>query len=248
MRQMKVQPFFFEAGPRAVLLLHGFTGNSADVRMLGRFLEKYGYTTYAPHYRGHGVPPERLIVSNAAEWWADVQEAYQFLKDKGYEEIAIAGLSLGGVLALKLGVNVPLKGIITMCSPMTMRTLDVMFEGVLQYASEYKQKEGKSIDEIKQEISSIKQQGMPSLVTLQQLVQNVRQDIEFLYTPLFVVQSTSDEVIDPQSATILFERVESEQKQIKWYNQSGHVITLGPEKEQLHHDIYEFLQSLDWSS
>lgn len=36
------QPFFFQAGPRAVLLLHGFTGSSADVRMLGRFLEKKG--------------------------------------------------------------------------------------------------------------------------------------------------------------------------------------------------------------
>ncbi len=36
------KPFTFEAGPRAVLLLHGFTGHSADVRMLGRFLEKKG--------------------------------------------------------------------------------------------------------------------------------------------------------------------------------------------------------------
>jgi len=34
------KPFTFEGGKRAVLLLHGFTGNSADVRMLGRFLEK----------------------------------------------------------------------------------------------------------------------------------------------------------------------------------------------------------------
>ena len=29
------QPFFFEEGKRAVLLLHGFTGNSSDVRQLG---------------------------------------------------------------------------------------------------------------------------------------------------------------------------------------------------------------------
>ena len=42
------QPFTFGEGKRAVLLLHGFTGNSADVRMLGRFLEKKGYTCHAP--------------------------------------------------------------------------------------------------------------------------------------------------------------------------------------------------------
>ncbi|GAA3319729.1 hypothetical protein GCM10020331_027810 [Ectobacillus funiculus] len=43
------KPFTFEAGERAVLLLHGFTGHSADVRMLGRYLEGKGYTCHAPH-------------------------------------------------------------------------------------------------------------------------------------------------------------------------------------------------------
>lgn len=40
MKIVPPKPFTFEAGKRAVLLLHGFTGSSADVRMLGRFLEK----------------------------------------------------------------------------------------------------------------------------------------------------------------------------------------------------------------
>lgn len=40
MRNAEIKPFFFQAGKRAVLLLHGFTGSSSDVRMLGRFLEK----------------------------------------------------------------------------------------------------------------------------------------------------------------------------------------------------------------
>ena len=40
MKLASPKPFTFEGGDRAVLLLHGFTGNSADVRMLGRFLEE----------------------------------------------------------------------------------------------------------------------------------------------------------------------------------------------------------------
>ena len=32
------EPFFFEAGPRTVLLLHAYTGSANDVRLLGRFL------------------------------------------------------------------------------------------------------------------------------------------------------------------------------------------------------------------
>lgn len=57
------KPFTFKAGKRAVLLLHGFTSHSADVRMMGRFLEKRGYTSHAPIYRGHGVPLEELVES-----------------------------------------------------------------------------------------------------------------------------------------------------------------------------------------
>lgn len=37
MKIAQPKPFTFEGGEKAVLLLHGFTGNSADVRMLGRF-------------------------------------------------------------------------------------------------------------------------------------------------------------------------------------------------------------------
>ena len=55
------KPFFFEEGKRAVLLLHGFTGNSADVRQLGRYLQKKGYTSYAPQYEGHAAPPEEIL-------------------------------------------------------------------------------------------------------------------------------------------------------------------------------------------
>src|SRR5699024_10118884 len=115
------KPFTFKAGKRAVLLLHGFTGNSADVRQLGRFLEKKGYTCHAPQYRGHGVPPEELVKTGPDEWWEDVMEAYNHLKDNGYDEIAVCGLSLGGVFSLKLGYNVPIKGIIPMCAPMYIK-------------------------------------------------------------------------------------------------------------------------------
>ena len=239
-------PFFFQAGPRAVLLLHGFTGSSADVRMLGRFLEKHGYTSLAPHYKGHGVPPEELIVSNPEEWWQDVKNGYTQLKEAGYEEIAVAGLSLGGVFSLKLATSHPVKGVVTMCSPMTMRTTDIMFEGVLEYAKQYKKQQGKSEQEIELEIEAIKKQGMASLPQLQQLIHDVRHNIDLLYAPILVIQSRHDNVINPDSANIIFNSVESIDKNLSWYEQSGHVITLDKERDLLHEEVLTFLNTLDW--
>src|SRR5690606_19839490 len=133
----------FEAGPRAVLLLHGFTGHTADVRMLGRFLEKNGYTTHAPIYRGHGLPPEDLIVTRPDEWWEDVVKAYQHLKDLGYNEIAVCGLSLGGVLSLKLAFSENIKAVIPMCAPMFFDNEQQLTTGFKAFSKEYKQLEGK---------------------------------------------------------------------------------------------------------
>jgi carboxylesterase len=246
MKKALSSPFFFEAGPRAVLLLHGFTGSSADVRMLGRYLEKHGYTSHAPHYKGHGVPPEELIVTNPSEWWQDVINGYNTLKQAGYEEIAVAGLSLGGVFSLKLALEKPVKGVVTMCSPMTMRTTDIMFEGVIEYAKQYKKQQGKSEQEIELEIEAIKKRGMASLPQLQQLINDVRQMIDLLYAPILVIQSRHDNVINPESANIIFNTVESNDKNLSWYEQSGHVITLDKERDQLHEEVLTFLNTLDW--
>ncbi|MFC7688163.1 alpha/beta hydrolase [Ureibacillus sp. GCM10028918] len=248
MRNTEIKPFFFQAGKRAVLLLHGFTGSSSDVRMLGRFLEKQGYTCHAPHYKGHGVPPEQLIETSPDDWWEDVQKGYATLKDAGYDEIAVVGLSLGGVFSLKLSLMQPVKGIVTMCSPMSMRTTDKMFQGVLKYAKDYKRFEGKPEPTIEQEVEAIREKGMPSLPQLQQLITDVRQELDMVYAPIFVIQSKNDEIIDPHSAHTIYENVESLNKQIKWFEHSGHVITLDQEKQLLHETVLEFLQSLDWEN
>jgi carboxylesterase len=241
------EPFTFKAGKRAVLLLHGFTGNSSDVRMIGRFLEKNGYTSHAPHYKGHAVPPEELVKTGPENWWQDVVDGYNHLLNLGYEEIAVCGLSLGGVFALKLGYTKPVKGIIPMCAPMSMKDEVTMYNGVVEYARGFKKFEGKSAAVIEEEIKVFKQTPMNTLNALRDLVQDVRNHIDHIYAPTFVVQARLDKMIDTNSANVIFDGVETDEKQIKWYEQSGHVITLGKEKEQLHKDILDFLERLDWT-
>jgi len=246
MKIKQPQPFTFEAGPRAVLLLHGFTGHTADVRMLGRFLEKKGYTSHAPIYRGHGVPPEELIKTTPDEWWADVQQALQHLKDLGYEEIAVAGLSLGGVLGLKLAYSTNIKGVIPMCAPMFFDNETQLTIGFKAFSKEYKQLEGKDEATIKEEIAYLEENSEKMFTELGKAITDVKQNIDTIYTPIFVVQASKDKMINPTSATYIYENVESDIKDIKWYEQSGHVITVDKEKEQLHEDIFQFLEGLDW--
>jgi carboxylesterase len=246
MKIKQPQPFTFEGGKRAVLLLHGFTGNSADVRMLGRYLEARGYTCHAPIYKGHGVPPEELVHTGPKNWWKDVMMAYDFLKRKGHEEIAAIGLSLGGVFSLKLGYTVPIKGIVPMCAPMYIKSEEVMYKGVLEYAREYKKREGKSEEQIEQEMEQFAKTPMNTLKALQDLISDVRNNVKRITSPTFVVQARHDNMINTDSANIIYNEVNADLKEIKWYEESGHVITLDKERDQLHEDVYQFLEKLDW--
>ncbi|MEN1936851.1 carboxylesterase [Paenibacillus sp. 102] len=246
MKLASPKPFTFEGGDRAVLLLHGFTGNSADVRMLGRFLEKKGYTCHAPIYKGHGVPPEELVHTGPEDWWKDVMAAYQHLKDQGYEKIAAVGLSLGGVFSLKLAYTLPILGVVPMCAPMYIKSEEIMYQGILAYAREYKKREQKSTEQIAEEMMEFKKTPMNTLKALQDLIRDVRNNVDMIYAPTFVVQARHDEMINTDSANIIYNGVESTLKDIKWYEDSTHVITLDKQRDELHEDVYNFLEQLDW--
>lgn|SRR5699024_38727 len=248
MKIKQPQPFTFEAGNRAVLLLHGFTGHTADVRMLGRFLEKKGYTSHAPIYRGHGLPPEELLKANPAQWWDDVEQAYKHLKNLGYEEIAVCGLSLGGVLGLKLAYSEKVKGVVPMCTPMFFDNETQLSQGFKRFATEYKQLQEKEDRTIEREVTTLIDDSETLFEQISAFIRDVSSQVDTIYTPTFVVQARNDEMINTDSATYIYNNVETDEKSIKWYEESTHVITLGKEKEQLHNDIFQFLESLDWET
>lgn len=240
------KPFTFEAGERSILLLHGFTGNTADVRMLGRFLQKKGYTSHAPQYKGHGQPFEELVKYGANDWWEDVLEGYHHLKNLGYKEIAVAGLSLGGVFSLKLGYSLPVKAVIPMCAPMYPIDMERMRKGFLENARKFKQWERKAPDQIDQEIAALNNSPLDTIYALQQLNEEVRKHVDMIYAPTLVIQARQDAMIEINSATFIYEEVQSSLKEIIWYEESGHVITLDKERDKLHEDIFAFLEKLDW--
>ncbi|HZW68069.1 MAG TPA: alpha/beta fold hydrolase [Pseudogracilibacillus sp.] len=240
------QPFTFEEGPRAVLLLHGFTGHSADVRMLGRFLQKHGYTSHAPIYRGHGREPEALLESNPDEWWEDTLEAYNHLRNLGYEEIAVAGLSLGGALGLKLASREKVKAIIPMCTPMFFDNKAQLTNAFTLFARQYKEFEQKDPHQIEGELLALMAKSDPMFQAVGNFIEEVNKLVDMIYAPTFVVQARKDQIINPESANYIYENVETEDKKIKWYEKSGHVITTDVERDELQEDILQFLQSLNW--
>jgi carboxylesterase len=135
---------------------------------------------------------------------------------------------------------------VPMCAPMYIKSEEVMYAGILEYAREYKRREGKDAEQIEKEMEEFQKTPMKTLKTLQDLIADVRKHVDMIYAPTFVVQGRHDRMINIDSANIIYNEVESAVKQIKWYEESGHVITFDKERDLLHEDIYQFLERLDW--
>ena len=247
MKNVSPEPFTFVGEDRAVLLLHGFTGNTAGVRKLGRFLESDGYTVHAPLFKGHGSTVENLIHTTDQDWWESVVEGYNLLKNKGYKKIAVAGLSLGGLFSLKLAATYPVVGIVPMCTPLGFAHKNTPRNIILSYALEQKKVEEKPADIINKEMEVLKsQQSIKAIDGLYELIKDVEERLPSIQTPTFVIQGRQDQIIDMDSPTMILDRISSKQKKVKWYEKSGHLITIGQERNKLEEDVLAYLETLRW--
>ena len=247
MKIIAPKPFTIESGKRAVLLLHGFTGNPNDVKRLGRYLAERNYTVHAPLYKGHGLDPLTLVQSNPQDWWNSVVEGYDILREKGYEEIAVAGVSLGGVFSLKLGVERPMKAIVTMSAPAIAKSPDSLQSRIVDYAINYKKLSGKydPSKDTREAISELVQ--MPSLTTLQTMINETSSKLNTVNTPVHVLRGLEDDQYYCESADLIYSSVKSRIKSVKTFINSGHILTLGKEKELVYEEVFRFFDSLDWA-
>jgi len=245
MKIVPPKPFFYKGGEKAVLLLHSFTSNTIDMKKLGKYLQQHNYTCYAPLYRGHGLTAEELLTFRPTDWSQDVLDGYQLLKDEGYEKIAVVGLSLGGVFALKAAQELKVSGVVTMSVPIH-REASFLQKRVFHYAKSFKQLEGKNEEQIHHEFIQLQQMSIHSLVEFQHLIQKTMDQLARITSPISILYGALDEPLYKESAAVIYQSVGSQQKKVKGYPNSKHLMTLGPDKNDVNKDILAFLNDLHW--
>ena len=247
MKVVAPESFTYKGGERAVLLLHGFTGSTGDMKKLGRYLNDRGFTCHAPLYQGHGLSPEELAKTGPKQWWNDVVKGYQFLKDEGYEDITVVGISLGGVFSLKVGMEFPVTGVVSMCAPVIGRSVDRLSDRLYDYARAYKKFEGKDTEQIEEEVGRLKEKPMESLHDVLEIINDTGDKLDLITSPILVLQGSLDAPDYKNSASIIYNEVDTQHKQLIWYEKSGHIITLGKEREQVYEDVHRFLNTMKFS-
>lgn len=95
------EPFHRDGDGTGVLFCHGFTGSPKSLRGWADAVADAGHTVALPRLPGHGTIWQELAVTRWEDWYDCVDAEYDRLRAR-CDRVFVAGLSLGGSLALRL--------------------------------------------------------------------------------------------------------------------------------------------------
>jgi len=237
------KPFFFEGNDEGCLLIHGFSGSPAHMRLLGEFLHAKGYTVSGILLKGHGTRWEDMEKTDWRDWLESAKEGYMEL-GKRCRKVYAMGLSMGGILSLILAQNYPVDKLVSIASPIRIFDKLAWLTPILKYFKRYnawgESKPGEGEDtRYDKGYPGIPVSSVPSLLKLMKMAER---NLSKVRCPALIIQSRTDETVKPKSARMIYEGIGSEQKEILWLECSRHVCTLGPERDIMHEKIYDFLK------
>nr|WP_219914580.1 alpha/beta fold hydrolase [Thalassobacillus sp. CUG 92003] len=235
----EAQSYRFEGNEVGVLLIHGFTSTTQSVRPLGEAFAEAGYTVSAPRLEGHGTHYEDMEQTTYHDWVKTVESNLEWLEER-CKVIFVAGLSMGGTLALYLAENHPeVKGVITINAAINLPEMARLFEkGESQYI------EGIGSDINKPGVTELAYEKTPvaSLGELVKLMGKVNASLYEIHCPALVFVSDDDHVVPPENSKAIFESVYSEHKELVHLENSYHVATLDYDVDLITERCLEFLQ------
>lgn len=240
------QHIYKENGDHAVILFHAYTSQSNDFISVTRELTKRNYTVYAPTLSGHGVSdPSDILNYTIEDWVEDGREALEFIRNEGYEKISVFGLSLGGVIATALAMtDDDIQSFGTFSSPVMIKDKDDISKQFFKWFYSNKQELG--IDEQQATIQAKEAvSGMKQMIShMNEYKQQLSKSYPNYTKEVFIAQGAKDRLIDPNHAKAFKNELKQAKVTFKWYEEGGHVITIGSVGKQLREDLADFLDNL----
>ena len=237
--------FFWKGGETGVLLLHGLTATTAEVRPLAKRLLNEGYTVSGILLPGHGTTPENLSQTHRKDWIKASEEAYNELKQE-CSSVIVGGESVGALIALRLASDYPeIKGLLLYAPAMSLAASFLKKVCLVMVSPFVFSVEKKFLKE---------REGMPwqgykinPLRTGVQLLRfqwEIKQRLCRIYQPILLIQANLDETVDLRSGDIILRGVQSAVKELYWMEKSGHVVILEKQFEEVLNTTLEFIKKI----
>ncbi len=226
------EPFLLPSGDIGCLLIHGISSTPQQMRLMGEFLASRGITAHGVRLAGHGTRVEDLHETTYEDWIVSAEEGLSRLEER-CSSVFCAGLSLGGILSLRLARLYPerVRGVVTICSSYRLRTflfkLVPLVKGIMKkFPTGSSSINDPDVEEVKYSYHSV-----PAVYQLMKLNALVREDLPHIGQPALIFGARGDKVIDPEDPARYYDRIASSEKELIWLDKSDHVAVLDYDKE-----------------
>lgn len=228
------RPFSFPEGDHGILLIHGFTGIPDHLRQIGEELHERGFGVWGILLPGHGTVPEDMARVSWQDWLLEVRTAAREMQ-AAYPHFSVAGLSMGGVLALMVAQEMD----VTACVPIAaaIKTTN-KFRWAAPLAAPFFPMIGKKGNDGHYYPTK-------SVHDLSVLIRKARRDLSLIHCPVLAVQSRLDKTVTADSPQIILDRVSSREKAMLWLETSPHVCTNTPEYPLIVDAMEKFLRQAE---
>ncbi|HFE66621.1 MAG TPA: alpha/beta fold hydrolase [Chloroflexi bacterium] len=221
--------FLWEAGPTGVLLLHGLTATTAEVRLLAADLLAQGYTVMGPLLPGHGAKPEDLNEVTWQDWAWTAVAGYQHLATL-CDHVFVGGESTGAALALHLAEHHQEISGVLCYAPAIKLAMPIHKKMQLYASAPFIEAIPKAGADDNAHWQGYKVNPLRSVQELIALGRVVRRDLGKITQPVLVVQGRHDETVAPDAGQIILDNVQSDLKEMVWLEESGHIVLLEDER------------------
>lgn len=210
-----------------VLVLHGFTGSPVSVRGWAEHLAAAGLAVRLPRLPGHGTRWQEMAATRWQDWYDEAARGLAALT-QDCDTVVVAGLSMGGTLALRLAELSPelVSGAVTVNASLLTRDPRLRLLPVLQHVVPSLPGIGNDtalpgVDEGAYDRVPLK--ALASLLALQRLT---LADLGRIVCPVLAGRSRVDHVVTPDSGRLLTERTASGLVTEQVLERSHHVATM----------------------
>ena len=227
-----------------VLLLHGFTGSVRTVDGLAPLLREAGIPHRIPVLRGHGTKYTDMEGVTAQDWYEDAEAALLELS-REVDKVVVVGLSMGGLVAIHLGIRHADKiaGVVTWAAALRFRDPLAPFSPWMARVV----KSWPSPESFRDQSLKVYSENYPKFMTsaftsLYSFSQETERRLPEFQVPICVLQSKRDQIIDPLSANLVYRDVSSTHREIHWFHRSGHEMGQDCEHEAVFAKTMEYIQ------
>ncbi len=259
-------------GP-TLLLVHGLTGTPSEMRFLGNYFSRRGYSVVCPRLADHGQPLEILKRAKWESFYETVRETYLKVASQG--PVYVAGLSMGALLSLLLAEEFPEKIAGVSCLSPTLfydgwnvpwwarMLLPLAYFTPFRYYAYFKEEPPygikneavrRRVDEYYKNatldnLKSADKYGYPyfpatAFYELRRLRLYLEKRLSRIHAPVQLVQAKDDDMTSVRNSQFLHDRIASRTKEIVLLYNSYHVITADQERETVAQKMEAFFNGL----